>query len=143
MVECPTWSFFITTLLLTAGKKPKGKSPSVADTPVPEVPSKRAKVAKGQPDQPASPEPAEAASEVSESDSDDDGGELAKVLKSLQFPDVETGGFSSSWCPKVIKCLTKRVTKLEAIKVNFPKDHPMTDVQSQYEPQTLVRAAQF
>ena len=67
--------------------------------------------------------------EASSSDSDD-GKEQEKVLKHLQFPEIEGGSFSANMCPKVLRCLSKRLTKLEAHLAAFPST--MTPIQSQY-----------
>lgn len=116
---------------MIAGKKPKGKSASIAETPDSGPSTKKPKLSDGE-----RAKTAEDESQASESETDDDGKDQLKVLKSLKLPEIESGSFSSSWCPKVIQCLNKRVAKLEAIKQNFPQDGAMTDVQSQYEPQT-------
>ena len=53
------------------------------------------------------------AQDVTESEDDDDGKEQSKILKQLQFPEIEPSStFSPDWCPKITKCLQKRVDKL-------------------------------
>lgn len=117
-------------LTLLAGKR-KRKSDatdaSPAMPPEPDEPNKKPKGSKGH----ASKTAEDDASSI-ESDSDD-GKETAKILKSLQFPEVEGGTFSASMCPKIQKCLTKRLTKLEAHVKSFPARAAMTQLQKSFQ----------
>ena len=65
----------------------------------------------------------------------DDGKEQEKVLKQLNFPDVENGSFNPNMCPKVMKCLSKRLSKLETHESSFPEESKRSEVQSQSESQ--------
>lgn len=67
----------------------------------------------------------------------DDGKEQEKVLKQLNFPDVESGSFNPNMCPKVMKCLSKRLSKLETHEASFPEESKRSDIQSQSESQNL------
>ncbi len=73
------------------------------------------------------------------SDTDDEGAkEQEKVLKSLAFPDVETGSFSADLCPKVTKCISKRLTKLELHTKAFPDPTTHTEIQKKWGSRKLV-----
>lgn len=54
--------------------------------------------------------------------SSDDGKQIAKVLKTLAFPEVETGSFNPDMCNKVSKCISKRLSKLEVQLKSFPEN---------------------
>jgi len=66
--------------------------------------------------------------------SDEGAKEQEKVLKSLAFPEIETGSFSADWCPKINKCISKRLTKLELQLTQFPPVEKQTSVQQQWGP---------
>ena len=71
-------------------------------------------------------------SSSSDSDTSDDGQHQEKILKSLAFPEIESGSFSSDMCPKVNKCINKRLQKLEAHYNGFAEDSQLTDIQKQW-----------
>ena len=70
----------------------------------------------------------------SESSSTDDEGakEQEKVLKSLAFPEIESGSFSPDLCPKVTKCISKRLTKLELHAKAFADAESLTEIQKKW-----------
>lgn len=73
----------------------------------------------------------------SDSESEVDGGQVAKVLKKIGFPDVEYGSrLQLETCQKVVKCITKRVEGLEDVakKLGGPD---VTNQQSVSESQKL------
>lgn len=81
----------------------------------------------------------------SESSSTDDEGakEQEKVLKSLAFPDVESGSFSPDLCPKVTKCISKRLTKLELHEKAFADAESLTEIQKKWGSRFVVTMEVF
>ena len=54
--------------------------------------------------------------ESESSDDDDDGKEQMRIMKQLQFPEIEANStFSPDMCPKITKCLQKRIDKIQPI----------------------------
>ena len=68
----------------------------------------------------------------SDSGSDsEDGKHEAKILKQLQFPEIESGAFSADMIPKIIKSLQKRMEKLEGVQTTFMEMSSLTTIQTQ------------
>lgn len=112
---------------LFAGKRTRKSDASDASPALTPVPDHSSKKAKGDASKSAE-------DDASSNDSDsDDGKEQEKILKSLQFPEIEGGSFSASMCPKIMKCLTKRLTKLEAHVKTFPERATMTQLQKSFQ----------
>lgn len=71
-------------------------------------------------------------------DTDDDGKEQSKILKQLQFPEVEPSStFSPDMCPKIIRCLQKRMDKLSPILASMSEKPTLTNVLAQFQSQVL------
>lgn len=85
------------------------------------------------PEAPASePEGAQPKQESDSGSDSDDGKHEAKILKQLQFPEIESGSFSAETIPKIIKSLQERMEKLEGTQTTFAEISSLTAVQSQH-----------
>jgi len=52
----------------------------------------------------------------SDTSDDDDGKEQMRIMKQLQFPEIEANStFSPDMCPKITRCLQKRLDKIQPI----------------------------